>query len=119
MKRGLRKRLLGCFLAPRISRLLFGFALAGNLACSAFNALTPSPERQGQIDLKPCRLPGHRSEILCGKYWVFEDRAARSGRLIELNIVVLPALARAPAPDPVFFLAGGPGQGAARIARAA
>jgi pimeloyl-ACP methyl ester carboxylesterase len=38
--------------------------------------------------------------------------------MIGLNIIVMPARARNPMPDPIFFLAGGPGQGAARIARA-
>jgi pimeloyl-ACP methyl ester carboxylesterase len=49
---------------------------------------------------------------------VFEDREAAAGRKIELHIVLLPALANDPAPDPVFFLAGGPGQGATKIAEA-
>jgi len=34
---------------------------------------------------------------------------ARSGRKISLNIVVVPALGATPAPDPVFWLEGGPG----------
>lgn len=49
---------------------------------------------------------------------MFEDRAAQSGRTIDLKIVVLPALGNDPQPDPVFFLAGGPGQGAAQMAPA-
>ncbi|HEY3168336.1 MAG TPA: alpha/beta fold hydrolase, partial [Candidatus Binatia bacterium] len=53
--------------------------------------------------------------MLCGKYSVFENRITRSGRIISLNIVVAPAESRNAAPDPVFFLAGGPGQGAARL----
>ena len=38
--------------------------------------------------------------------------------MIALNIVVLPALSSEPKADPVFYLAGGPGQAAARIASA-
>src|SRR5207237_8566775 len=45
---------------------------------------------------------------------VFEGAAAKTGRKIKLNIVVLPALVDQPAPDPIFYLAGGPG-GAATI----
>jgi pimeloyl-ACP methyl ester carboxylesterase len=41
---------------------------------------------------------------------------AQSGRRITLNIVVLPASGSASAPDPVFFLYGGPGLGAADAA---
>ena len=38
--------------------------------------------------------------------------AAGSGRTIALRVAVLKALSRNPAPDPLFFLAGGPGQAA-------
>lgn len=55
-------------------------------------------------------------ERWCGRYEVPEDRASGRGRKISLNIVILPALAKKAAPDPVFFLAGGPGQGAASLA---
>ena len=43
---------------------------------------------------------------------VYEDRAAGSGRQIDLHIAVIPALSRSPAPDPLFFLTCGPGQAA-------
>jgi hypothetical protein len=68
--------------------------------------------------LKPCRFATFDSKVLCGKFEVFEDQAKRAGRKITLHIVVLPALDFKPAPDPVFFLSGGPGQGAAKIASA-
>jgi len=70
------------------------------------------------MGLRTCRFPNHPGELLCGKYEVYENRAARAGRTITLNVLIVPALTPVPAPDPVFFLAGGPGQGAARIARA-
>jgi pimeloyl-ACP methyl ester carboxylesterase len=47
---------------------------------------------------------------------VYENRETRTGRRISLNIVALPSLALDPDPDPLFFLAGGPGQGAAQMA---
>ena len=47
---------------------------------------------------------------------VFENRATRTGRRLSLTIVVLPAVRGDAAPDPVFFLAGGPGQAAAQMA---
>ena len=55
-------------------------------------------------------------ERWCGRYEVPEDRTSGRGRKISLNIIILPALAKKAAPDPVFFLAGGPGQGAASLA---
>jgi pimeloyl-ACP methyl ester carboxylesterase len=48
---------------------------------------------------------------------VWEDRQARAGRKLSLKIVLLPGMRREPAADPIFFLAGGPGQGAAKMAR--
>src|ERR1044071_4029017 len=66
--------------------------------------------------LSPCRMPELKSRAWCGKYEVFEDRASKRGRKIALNMVILPALAEKPAPDPVFFFAGGPGQSAASLA---
>ena len=52
----------------------------------------------------------------CGRLEVFEDREAGEGRSIELKVVVLPALGRGPAPDPLFILAGGPGMPASALA---
>jgi len=55
------------------------------------------------------------TDALCGTLEVFEDRQARRGRKIALNVVVLPAVGSGDA-DPLFFLAGGPGQAAAQLA---
>lgn len=59
--------------------------------------------------LRPCRLPGITEELECGKLTVFENRENHSGRTIDLNIVVLPALDPASKEEPLFDLAGGPG----------
>ena len=52
----------------------------------------------------------------CGALTVFEDRATDAGRTIDLKIVVIPAVSGSPEPDPLFFLAGGPGQAATDLA---
>ncbi len=72
-------------------------------------AEAPRPER---LRLSPCHLEGLEEEVLCGTYQVWEDRAAQSGRKIDLRVAVVPALRREHEPDPLFLLAGGPGQGA-------
>jgi pimeloyl-ACP methyl ester carboxylesterase len=72
---------------------------------------TPA-KRPWQGKLKPCALPEVAGKAYCGTYGVFENREARSGRKIPLKIVLLPAKGRNRAPDPVFFLEGGPGAGA-------
>ena len=66
------------------------------------------------IPLVPCHIEGLSEEVLCGTHRVFEDRAARTGRTIDLEVAVVPALRRESAPDPLFVLAGGPGQGATK-----
>jgi pimeloyl-ACP methyl ester carboxylesterase len=62
--------------------------------------------------LAPCTLPEVPGKAYCRTYEVFENRAARAGRKIPLKIVLLPAKGPQRAPDPVFFLEGGPGAGA-------
>ena len=66
----------------------------------------------GLTKLKACRVTGVDEELLCGKLTVFENRETRSGRTIDLNIVVLPAFDQKNKADPLFDLAGGPGEAA-------
>lgn len=65
--------------------------------------------------LKPCLSAEGPSDAYCGSLSVWENRSTKAGRKISLKIVVLPALKQVYAPDPLFFLAGGPGQGAAEL----
>jgi len=74
-------------------------------------------ERQAIDLLQPCKHEQGPTDGYCGTLDVFEDREAKAGRKIALKIIVFPALKRQAAKDPLFFLAGGPGQGAADIAR--
>jgi pimeloyl-ACP methyl ester carboxylesterase len=70
----------------------------------------------GLSKLKPCRLAGIDEELLCGKLTVFEDRAKRTGRTIDLSIVVLPAVNQKTKAEPLFDFAGGPGASSADAA---
>ena len=54
-----------------------------------------------RVQLAPCEVRRYAGPVLCGRHEVFEDRVARAGRRLALDIVVLPALAPTPAPDPV------------------
>ena len=74
---------------------------------------------RGRVKLEPCGFSSVSKDAGCAKYEVFEDRSAKTGRKIALNIVILPALSAKPAPDPLFVFAGGPGQGAASVVKAA
>ena len=55
----------------------------------------------------------------CATLWVYENRTTGSGRTIPLWITIVPPAGSSPAADPVFFLAGGPGQAASVLARMA
>lgn len=57
--------------------------------------------------LRTCHVTGVDGEVLCGRYEVYENRIARKGRKIGLNIVVLPAEGPDVGADPLVFLAGG------------
>jgi pimeloyl-ACP methyl ester carboxylesterase len=59
------------------------------------------------IDEHPCRIANR--DAICASLPVYENPDSQSGRIIHLNIAVIKAIRANPAPDPVFFLAGGPG----------
>jgi pimeloyl-ACP methyl ester carboxylesterase len=88
----------------------------------AFALLAPAvlaePAAAPALKLADCTLRpmfGTRTaEAKCGSWSVAEDPAATGGKRIELFVAVVPARAkeRNKAPDPLFILAGGPGQSA-------
>jgi len=84
----------------------------------ATTAGTPASSPRRRVELRPCAQPEMPKDFLCGQYEVFENRATKTGRKIKLNLVVLPALSDTPSPDPIFYLAGGPGAGATTYASA-
>src|SRR6185503_9044834 len=67
----------------------------------------------GDLRLKPCADPKLTQPAKCGTYTVWENRTAKAGRTIDLNVVVLQATGAGRKPDPLFVLLGGPGEGAA------
>jgi pimeloyl-ACP methyl ester carboxylesterase len=74
---------------------------------------TEAESREPTIALEECRLPGGVT-AQCGVLTVAEDRDIADGRTIDLDIAVLPATGSSNLvePDPLFLLAGGPGQAA-------
>ncbi len=79
-------------------------------------ACASGPESvQRQLVLEECEPGNGPLDARCGAIPVFEDRSRASGRTIDLKVVVYPALNRDPQPDPLFVLAGGPGQSAAQL----
>ena len=92
---------------------LFGALLlaAGGCSRTSSDALAAS-----RIQLTGCAVAGVEGDARCGTYEVWENRAARSGRRIRLNILVLQARGASRAEDPVFYFDGGPGGGAVAAA---
>jgi len=80
---------------------LLGLAMPGQRA---------GAQQAPRLSLTPCTLPGvpASANARCGTLPVYENRATK-GRRIELRVVVLPATGPNREPDPIFFIAGGPG----------
>lgn len=81
----------------------------------------PTTRSYGQLGFEPCSVGGASGgasvEALCGTLDVPENAAASDGRSIPLHVAWLPAgRSAAGNDDPVFFLAGGPGQAASEVA---
>jgi pimeloyl-ACP methyl ester carboxylesterase len=68
------------------------------------------------IHLAPCSIHGVDLQTECGTVRVFENRATKTGRTIDLKVVRIPAASTVAAADPVFLLVGGPGQSAVSTA---
>jgi len=75
-------------------------------------------ETAPRLALAPCPPADNIEDGLCGSWNVFENRDVAAGRRIALRVVVLPALSTNKASDPVFILAGGPGQAASELTEA-
>lgn len=66
--------------------------------------------------LHECRVAGLSHSVACGELQRPLDPARPDGPRIEVHYAVVPALARRKLPDPVFLIAGGPGQSAIEVA---
>lgn len=89
--------------------------LAGALTLALLFAAEVSARTYGSIEFAPCTLAPdfalNSVEAQCGTLSVPEDRDTPDGRRIELEIAWIPT-EDGEAKDPVFMLAGGPGQSA-------
>lgn len=85
-------------------------------AASAPENRTEENRTGKRIRLSDCRLESASESgsvaARCGWLEVPENRAAAASRKLRLHVAVIPALRLQPAPDPLFVLAGGPGQAA-------
>ena len=93
-----------------MKKLTFATALLLLSSCAARRE--PSAAER----LHPCSASEGPADSYCGKVAVWEDRQAARGRRILLNVVLLRSIKEESAPDPLFVLAGGPGQAATDFA---
>ncbi len=100
---------------PLMQALIAAALVLALTACSIPRTDAPEPI----IGLEPCHLgaPGTSLRVAaqCGQLTVPENPDEPDGRHIDLNLAVVPALNRKPAPDPLFVLVGGPGQAATEV----
>ncbi|MCU0685559.1 MAG: alpha/beta hydrolase, partial [Polyangiaceae bacterium] len=90
--------------------VLGAFALLPGACGRAAPATAPA------LPFEPCTLGSPNSPLglsaRCATLEVPEDRANPAGRKVRLAVAIVPSTAERPEPDPVFFLAGGPGEAA-------
>ena len=87
-------------------------ALAGlpSLASAQDVATSPAPLNHSSFAPGPCAVEVAADErIDCGWLSVPENRSRPDSRMIRLPVMILRSRAEHPAPDPVIFLNGGPG----------
>jgi len=86
--------------------LLFALAPASAIAKSSVQRFEPGP----------CAKTPEPIESLatahCGRLFVPENRAKPNGRTISLSVAIIPSKSATPKPDPIVWLAGGPGDDA-------
>jgi pimeloyl-ACP methyl ester carboxylesterase len=85
-----------------IPALLFCIPLLGTAPAQ------PSPEPGLGLHLTPCVLEHTKIPAQCGTFGVYENRETRAGRIIQLKLLVVPAVH--PQKKAVAEIAGGPGQ---------
>ncbi len=68
------------------------------------------------LGFSDCHVNGISTMVRCGVLQVPENYAEPAGRMLDLKVVIVPAVEQPGQPDPVFALAGGPGQSAVQSA---
>lgn len=86
----------------------------------SFALIAPTALANRFPDLTPCELSAAAGQVTvsarCGHLQVPENPDDLAGRSLSLPFAVIPARGRPVLPDPVVFLAGGPGQSALETA---
>lgn len=101
-----------------LTRKLPLFIMFSLLSARCASSEPKSHSSPGQGTLEPCSLRGVEGNVQCGTYTVYEDRERKTGRTIDIGLVILRALEPSPARDPLVIVLGGPGQAVTPLASA-
>lgn len=75
----------------------------------------PPPATSPSLRLESCRVAGLGRLAACGRWQVPENYDEPRGKTLDLKVIVVPATQRNALPDPIYLLAGGPGQAATEV----
>jgi pimeloyl-ACP methyl ester carboxylesterase len=101
-----------------LSRRLPGAPWRSAAVAALAAVFAAAPRAQTDAVTTPCRVTGLANEVRCGVVQRPLDPARPAGPVLDIHFMVVPAVARRRLPDPVFLLAGGPGQSAISLAPA-
>ena len=106
---------MGSAMTARPRRLRAGMTLACGLVLVVLAGCGEGDAPARRIALAECRLPKLAQAAQCGRVDVPEHRGDPRSRRLAIFVAVLPANTLSPKPDPLFVLAGGPGQAASSL----
>ena len=92
-------------------------AILATLTCACLETSGQTATRTWPAWLRACTITGTSEPALGGVVDVPESTGQAAGRTSGIHVIVVPARAGNADTDPVLLLAGGPGQGAATLAR--
>jgi pimeloyl-ACP methyl ester carboxylesterase len=90
-------------------RFCLGASLIGLLLLSAA-ARGAVPNTPAGVHSRSCHLPGSEEALRCVSVPVALDYGSPGGARLTLHVTVAPAFRESARPDPLFVLAGGPGE---------
>jgi pimeloyl-ACP methyl ester carboxylesterase len=104
------------YVRPSMRTLPAALGLAAGLLAMGCGPRDDARTQSGQASIELTDCGAGVAELECGVLEVEENREAPNGRTLPIAVVVVRSSSRSPEADPVFLLAGGPGQGAAALA---
>jgi pimeloyl-ACP methyl ester carboxylesterase len=77
--------------------------------------LISAPASAATLDWHACHVEKPKVPLRCATFHVPENRSMANGRVLPLEVIIIPAHDK-PAKEPIFFLSGGPGEAVTAVA---